>query len=511
MLAFVFALANLSFLNVLMGLWTFLLLFYLSKNLMRQRQRPVDSPKEHGGAWSRLALAAVALSIPFNLIVIGQCLRLSERSTDPVLVRVHGLQAEEHGSILVLGTEFYGNEIPLTLRNGAWVPPRTIYLKRLKLGISRATLGRLGEVEIDIGARRLRFSRQAIRDWRHLGEGDFRYFLFDPPAAKSLFRDMSGVVNWRGDAVFFGAFAQEAALVVVGLALLLGLIYGLGRLAVRLKLLQADEIRPLWVSAGLAILYLLYPIYALNRNQALYYGGNGFIKDTVYSLIRDSFYGRQYAAVQERIVFWFMLCAAALAVLWSGRRLHKKDLAEQPETFSILAVMAIISLLDIAQGALFGIPLLLGRTAIFFIPLAGLFLLFLLRDLWLLGGAWRAGAAVVLITIVGLSSYHWVRTANLTHTLDWSFDADTKTMIYDVTLLRAQAPSDPTRVRLGLEWQFWPSSVYYRKRNHLPWLDVYMLPTPWNCDIYYLTGDDPRIESLTVLKRYPLTGNVLAR
>ncbi len=513
-LAFASALANFVFLNLLIGLWVFAAVFFLAQNRVGDLQPSPAPPGRSGASPSRLFLAAAALSVPFNLIVIGQYLRLSEKSIDPVAVRVRGSQAEEIHDLRISGIELYSNDIPFTLQDGAWVPPRSIYLKRLMLGFSQASLDRVQEVDVEIGARKLRFDLPEIRRWRHGQEADFQYFIFDPSLAggKSFFRDMSGVINWRGDRDFFRAFGREAVRLFGALAFILGLIFGLSRLAVRGGLLQLSQIRPLSSSAGLAALYFLYPIYSLSQNQALYFGGeNGFFKDSFSSLIWESFYGAAYAAEGRRVVVFLMLGCAAIALLWLGWRLQKKAFFEHPETFVILAVVTIISLLSNSQRAIFRIPNLMGRTAIFFIPLLTLFPLFLLRDGWRLGGVRRTFAAVLLIAVVGLSFYHWFRTANLTHVQDFRADADTRSMIQDVASLRAGWLSSRSRVRLGVDWVFWPSSVYYQRRDGLSWLDVYILPTPWNCDVDYLSFDNPKIGSMAILKRYPQTGNVLVR
>ncbi len=513
-LALASALANLSFLNVLMGFWVLAVLYFLIKNLIREPRLSATAPRESGEARSRLVSAAMVLAIPFNLIAIGQCIRLSERSMDPVSVRAHGPKDEPIVNIPVSGTDLYDNEVPFIFQDGAWVPPRTIFLKRVKLGLSGSSFVKLQDVDVEIGPRRFRFSRPDIRKWPHRADGEFQYFFLDPSVAarKSIFRDMSSVINWRGDGIYAGSLAGEAAQVCGFFALLLGLVCGGSWLASRLRWLRAKQLRPVLDSAGLAVLYLFYPIYSMYQNRAFYYGGqNGFFKDTFYSLIGDSFYGVGYAAGQERIVFLFLLGAIAFSLLLLGRRLWKKNLSEHTETISILAVMMIISLLVVAQRHVFGIPHLMGRTAIFFIPLATLFLLFWLRDLWQLRGAWRAAALVILAAIVGFSSYHWIRTANLTHTLEWNYDADTRAMIKDVISLKARTFSHQSRIRVGVDWLFWPSSVYYRRRNRLSWLDVYMLPAPRVCDFYYLSRDDQKIGSSSIIKKYPRTGNALVR
>jgi hypothetical protein len=179
------------------------------------------------------------------------------------------------------------------------------------------------------------------------------------------------------------------------------------------------------------------------------------------------------------------------------------------EAFSLLAVMVIIAILVIAQRTVFENPYIMGRTAIFFIPLYSLFLLFLLRDLGRLGGVGRPAASVLLTAIVALSVCHGIRSANVTHTMDWGYDADTKRMVSDVISLHAGAPAGQARTRLGVDWRFWPSSEYYRRRGRLSWLDISLLPTPRHCDLYYLPLDIPRIGTRVIVKSYPLTGNVL--
>jgi hypothetical protein len=173
--------------------------------------------------------------------------------------------------------------------------------------------------------------------------------------------------------------------------------------------------------------------------------------------------------------------------------------------------MAAVSLFVIAQRAIFGNPFLMGRTASFLLPLFILFFLFFLRDLGRLGGGWRPAAGLLLAAAVALSAAHWVRTANLTQTMTWAYDADTKRMITDVVSLHAESRPASSRWRLGVDWLYWPATEYYRRAGRLTWLDVSMLPTARRCDLFYLPGEPGRIGARVVVKNYPLTGNVLAK
>jgi hypothetical protein len=228
-------------------------------------------------------------------------------------------------------------------------------------------------------------------------------------------------------------------------------------------------------------------------------------------LISESFYGIRYAARQEAAVLMFIAGTIVLFLsMFAWRRLRRKSLPEHPEAFSLLAVMATSALLVIAQRAVFGSPYIMGRTAVFFVPPYLLFLLFCLRDLARLGGAWRPAAHLLLTVFVALSVHHGAHSANLSHTSVWSYDADTKHMIQDVVSRRGGASAGQPRIRLGVHWLYWPASEYYRRSDRLSWLDISMLPTARHCDLLYLPPDDQRAGGRIIIKRYPRTGNVLA-
>ena len=419
----------------------------------RRLPSPASLPDKDGAPGARLTAAAVALSIPFNLVAVGQHVRFSGTLIEPVSVRLQGLDPADTGRVVISGDDIFDREVEFSVQDAAWTLPRLIPLKRIKLGFPRAALEKLQGVDIDIGAVRHRVNRVEIRDWQHLQREGLEFFLSGPPVRErgSVFRDLDRTMNWKGDGVFFRAFAAEAARLLAALAILLGIVFGLGRLAVRWRLLRGPEWRPLRNSVCLSALYLFYQIIILSRSGALYYGGQaGFIEDTVKSLISESFYGIRYAARQEAAVLMFIAGTIVLFLsMFAWRRLRRKSLPEHPEAFSLLAVMAASALLVIAQRAVFGSPYIMGRTAVFFVPLYLLFLLFFLRDLARLGGAWRPAAHLLLTVFVALSVYHGAHSANLSHTSVWSYDADTKHMIQDVVSLRAGDPSAHTRDPAG--------------------------------------------------------------
>lgn len=513
--AFASAMANLSFLDVLAGLWIVIFIFSLIAVRPSLKQgAPALPPEKDAARGHRWVVAAMALSIPFNLVLVGQHVRLSGKLIEPLSVSFPGLGREDAGRVIVCGDDIFGREVEFPGRSAVWTMPGIVPLKRIKLGLTAAAAINLQAVDIDIGPRKLRFGPAQIKKWRHLPREGLEYFLADLSEARrpSFFGDMSEVINWKGDGVFFQAYAGEAALILIIGALSFLLISVLGRIFIRWRLLWGPEWRALRDSIRLSALYFISPIVIMEKSGAFYYGGHAdFVRDTVGSLISDSFYGIRYAALQEKASLTFILGTVILfLLLFAWGRLRKSHLADGLEKSALLAVMAIIMLQAIAERVVFDSPYIMGRTAIFLIPLYALFFLFFLRDLGRLGRGWRPTASVLLAAAVALAAYHGFRSANLTHTMDWRCDADTKTMLDDVASRRAGNLSGLPRIRLGVDWLFWPAAEYYRRKDRLTWLDISMLPTARHCDLYFLSPGIPRPGSRVIIKTYPRTGNVLA-
>jgi hypothetical protein len=509
------ALANFAFLNIGLSLVIYAFFLFVIFNLKSRATRLVPRPSERTlPSKSRLLMSLAILALPFNLVVIGQKIRLSEEHIDPVSVRIQGLEESEKRRVAVSAIDFYGNEFALLYEDGAWRPEKIFYLKRLKLGFPGLLLDKVGGLEIEIGPGKLYFSPGDLKKWKHFSAGNYQFYYSDPSIGRknSLFSDMRDVMNWRGDDAFLWAFAGEAGGALVFYALSVGLIFGLGRLLVKWGLLEKIQFRALFDSACLAIIYISYPIYVVSHHDHSIYGGlDGFIRDTFYSLIGSSFYEIRYGARQETLVFRFMLTCIAIYLLLAAWSLRKKNFQKRLPGLSGLGLIFIASLLVILQKAFFQIPHVMGRTALFFVPLLVLFLLFLFHGLAEINIAGRAAALIILTALVGLSSYHFARSANMMYTLDWKFDADTRAMVEDLASLKALDLDKKSNVRLGVDWHFWPCSKYYQRKQHLSWLEIIMVPSLLPCDYYYLSKDDGLLRSLSTIKIYPVSGTVLGK
>jgi hypothetical protein len=169
--------------------------------------------------------------------------------------------------------------------------------------------------------------------------------------------------------------------------------------------------------------------------------------------------------------------------------------------------LGIVSVALVAQHWLSGTVYLVGRTALFFIPLYLLFLIFFCQWLTEIGGVATTGAAAILIVAVSAFASHFAHTANLRYTLDWRDDADTRTMIGDVERMVSAEPRG-SRTAVRVDWPYAPAATYYAHRHSPVDVEIVVAPSAWLPEFLYVeernAGDRGR-----VLVRYPVAGAVL--
>jgi hypothetical protein len=168
----------------------------------------------------------------------------------------------------------------------------------------------------------------------------------------------------------------------------------------------------------------------------------------------------------------------------------------------------------VTQHVLFDSPYLLGRTALFCLPLFTLFLVFLLKSLSEFGPITRTVSVAVLGVLAVLLVCHFVVSSNTTMTVEWRMDADTKKMLKELETIRSRESLPNSQLILGVEWYHYGILQYYRSRKNLVWLTVDETTRFEGSDFFYAPSSEvpPSILSrLLVLKTYPLSGTILAK
>ena len=488
---FVFAtaavLANFSMLNIYVGL---VLLALGSRT------------QSHGGttarpaARARSALLLFPVAAVFAALVFSQDPGLSASLYEPVGVRVYGLTAEQQRVVRISRVDLHGRVSALS---DARLPVRAI---RIEMPLSAAESD--VRVETIIGGRAFTTGLRQAGAWTARDDGVTRGFESGPVLSnpRSRTREFERLINWSGDRTYAMAIARATGVALLGIALLAAGLMSIGAVAARARLVSADVWRQ--VSSGVLWIAALAgpPLYLLRRDQQLYFGGTrGLVQDTFYSLIDSSFYGATYHPNQTLIAFTVLLVAAAAcgALALVARR---RDAA------LVLVLMAIVSASLLVQHWLLGTVYLIGRTALLFVPLYLLFLIFSCDSLITRGRVGRIAGTSILVAAGALSAWHFTRTANLQYSLDWRDDADTKTMMADVEQLVA-GPPEPRTAALGVEWNYAPVATYYARR-HTP-VDVDVLVAPYDRRVDFLYLAEKHAREGQILRRYPLAGTALAR
>jgi hypothetical protein len=290
----------------------------------------------------------------------------------------------------------------------------------------------------------------------------------------------------------------------------------LGRFLARRKILARDQFRPLATTTFVLALFIASPLYILKTSGALWLGGlTGFFRDTVFSLINNSFYGNLYFRRQEWAVFALLSLLLLVFLIVFFVRVRRKSLATMLMGFSVFALLLLTSVSTIVQRVVLGNPYLAGRTALFLIPLFMLLIIFLFQDL----ARWKLGLKIVslslLIALTLLSLYHFSARASTAMTAEWRKDADTKTLLKDLQEIREKDLGGKAKIILGIDDVFYPSLQYYLKRGGAAWLDIRVVPPYQGINFYYLndTVDSPRTASLDMIliKAYPRSGNILMK
>jgi hypothetical protein len=479
----------------------------------KKRPSPISFPrgKKHTFSRSLLWLTWGIFAILINGLAIAFNLSTSSKMYEPVAVKLVGLSDEEQKGVELNGLNLRKWDIPMTLKAGIWMPESLECMTGINLKAPVVLLRKIRDIETRIGPRT--FHNVDLTKEIIAGLHDREAAAFSLPKNVSLappfVSKVKTAINWKGNRTYIILVAKSWGLALGAILVFWMAISLAGQALRRLRILNADQLRPLMgVTVGLASLAAV-PIFLLKANQELYFGGTeGVVRDTFLKLIDDSFYGRLYMPYQSQLVLGLILLTVALFFIryaiappWKGLRWRR------PEAVFIV-VLGFMVLAVWAQHVLLHTPYLAHRTALFFIPVTALFIIFTLSSLGpdkvlsILGSG-------LLIVFTALAAYHFSRVANMSITVDWRSDADNKAIIADLTRIRAENPSAYTNVKLGVEWVFYPSLEYESQRKKLSWLRIEMVPPFYKEDFYFLQG--PFDESRMILVKQYDTGNILVK
>jgi hypothetical protein len=508
-------LANISLFNVYLSLVVFAFGLFVILNLKDRSRLPVAHVQTPFRSKKLLPAAIALLAVLFNLMVMSQYLALRPDLYEPVNVEITGPEERFKQTVQVFRVEMDGQEKLLSYENEAWTTRETAQFTAIKFRCVPGLLDKMDLIKISIGSQSYAFDAAGRKEFEFLPQK--KHVIFYSPASVSLRRStipfFGAVINWKGDRIFLKPLLSGMLIIAGIAALFLLLIYGAGKILERGKVLWAEQFRPLALMTFWLATFLGVSFYVLKSARAFAWGGTretGFIRSTVYSLIAESFYEKLYFRGQEQALFLLVLLSILLfLVLLAVYHRQGTLIIMRPASF-LLAITLLSSLFTVLQNILFGTPYLFQRTALFFIPLWILFLIFLADALSRLRPWLNSAAAILLVILAILASYHFYHTANTAKTADWGNDADTKAMLADLTDIRQKNLPDFTKISLGIPFTRNPTLQYYLARTQPDWLEVNVVPPTGRNDFYYLEQEfDSR--GMILIKNYPRSGTILVK
>jgi len=352
------------------------------------------------------------------------------------------------------------------------------------------------------------------------------------------FLDQANSSTLRENAIVF-SFALLALAVLSNLAfvniflgsalvIFVGLICGAVKNGKTVKTFSIDLwghfLFPFLVFAGLLAAIYVKPIIKLNQKEQFYFGGQeGFWQDTVGSLIERCFFNItdfSNPSLQGLVVGGLFVVALILALgftlilfqIFRQKRLSSGGTA----ALTLLATMCVAALSNVLQHWMFGVKYIMGRAAIFYIPL---FLLFVLAVGKMLaecfpkvknGSHFIFSAGLISVIVFFLSA------VNLSHHYR-NNGADVRAFMRHVIALRHKGILTEPQIQIRARQHDQPMFNFYVLKYDLGWVSFLKSPYLVQSDarryhVFQLFQEDISLitkHRLALLKYFPMTNSYL--
>jgi hypothetical protein len=268
-------------------------------------------------------------------------------------------------------------------------------------------------------------------------------------------------------------------------------------------------------TAWVLYLKLHEPLQRLQDNYLLYQPfDSNFYRATIRSVVAQSIYQTDAGPIVDVIGYTVIIAYVATFTILLCSVIRKDFVFTSRIGFFSIILTLIVVFSIILQYKLFNVRILGFRTATFIIPLFALGLIGLFQEsihIKLL----RKPAIVLLYFLAALFMFNMIKNLNVTHYLEWKYDASTKEMMKELKEETVMEPGN--QIKLGINWLFEPSVNYYRLQMGMEWLEPVTRDGFLDeYDSYYIFDEDSVLPGFdmgdkTVLGKYPLTRTMLLK
>ncbi len=259
---------------------------------------------------------------------------------------------------------------------------------------------------------------------------------------------------------------------------------------------------------------LYEPLRRISKMSLLDFGGkNGFLEDTVSSVIYGVFYEMYVSPFYELILKIVVLVVVGFTVTIILKNAIQKNSAFFKTHISLVLinmVLLIIVIITTAQHLFLGNDYYIHRFALFFYPLFILNFVFLLNY-------FIQSFKIIPVSISYLCAALAVLNMYINHNVvsykDWKSDSGTKMVMQKLALEHEKYPNK--QIRLGINWLFEPGTNFYRYTWKLKWLyPTHRRGISKYDDYYYILNMDKEYASLAdrpVIYKNEMSGSVLLK
>ena len=202
---------------------------------------------------------------------------------------------------------------------------------------------------------------------------------------------------------------------------------------------------------------ILNPILKMqNDDQFRFWTSNGFVEETVKSLVHNGVYGsRIFLTVNFISYFCMIIFALHLIILIAKFIKSTQKLAElRKPVYSVTIVLLLTIVINILQTVILKTPNLNGRTALLYYPLFIATVLTMSTHFKVIHATWIKLTISIIISFFGI--HHLFHTATPKKVREWSYDA------YTMDALRIMKKhSSNESISICTHWLFNPSFYYH--------------------------------------------------